>query len=93
MHDREKERLSKLIDRIHQLLTPYVDKDIWEEYLWDDGDIKDVRDVYSLDIVFALDCSHFLASMELNLKNFGDFGLPCNGNTCYDTIGGEFVGK
>ena len=93
MHDREKERLIKLIDRIHQLLTPYVEKDIWEEYLWDDDDIKDVRDVYSLNLDFDLNCTHFLASMELNLKNYGDFGPPCNGNSWYDTIGGELVGK
>ena len=92
MHNREKDRLTQLVNRIHQLLTPYVEKDIWEEWLWEDGDAKDVRDVYSLNLGLDWDETHFLASMDLNLKNYGEFGPPYNGNR-YDTLGGELVGK
>ena len=91
MHNREKERLTKLVNSIHQLLTPYVDKDIWEEWLWDDGDAKSVRDVYSLNLDLDWDETHYLASMELNLKNYGEFGPPSTGKTKYDTLGGELV--
>ena len=39
------------------------------------------------------DETHFLASMDLNLKNFGDFGPPSPETARYDTIGGELVGR
>lgn len=93
MHNREKERLTKLVNRIHQLLTPYVDKDIWEEWLWDAGETRHVRDVYSLRLQMDWDETHFLASMDLNLKNFGEFGPPSKGIMNRDTLGGELVGK
>lgn len=93
MHNREKDRLTKLVNRIHQLLTPYVDKDIWEEWLWDAGETRHVRDVYSLRLQMDWDETHFLASMDLNLKNFGDFGPPSPETARYDTIGGELVGR
>ena len=93
MHNREKERLTELVNRIHQLLTPYVDKNIWEERLLDDDDTKNVRDVYSLDLSLDWEETHYLASMELNLKNFGEFGPPSSGTTNRDTLGGELVGK
>lgn len=93
MHDREKKRLTELINRIHQLLTPYVNKDIWDESLWDDGEIRDVRDVFSLNLGYDWSGTHFLASMELNLKNYGEFGPPHKGKYNYDTIGGQMVGE
>lgn len=92
MHNREKDRLTELIHRIHHLLTPYVDKDIWEEWLWDAGETKNVRDVYSLNLQLDWDETHFLASMDLNLKNFGEFG-PSDNDSRYDTLGGELVAK
>ena len=79
MYNREKERLTKLVNRIHQLLTPYVDKDIWEEWLGEDGNTKNIRDVYSLNLGLDWEETHYLASMELNLKNFGEFGPASKG--------------
>lgn len=93
MHNREKERLTELIRHIHQLLTPYVNKDIWEEGIWNDEDNRNVREVYSLSLDYDDDGTHFLASMELNLKNYGDFGPKYHGLKNYDTIGGELVGN
>ena len=31
--------------------------------------------------------------MELNLKNYGEFGPPYKGKCNYDTIGGQMVGE
>ena len=93
MHNREKERLTKLVNRIHTLLTPYVDKDIWEEWLWEDGNTKNVRDVYSLSLGLDWEETHYLASMELNLKNYGEFGPASKGIMNRDTLGGELEGK
>ena len=93
MHNREKERLTELINRIHQLLTPYVDKDIWEEWTRADDETRNVRDVYSLNLSLDLDETHYLASMELNLKNYGEFGPPSASTSRRDTLGGELVGQ
>ena len=90
MHKREKERLTMLVNRIHEMLAPYVDKDIWDESIWND---RSVRDVYTLNLSFSQDYTHFLASMNLELKNWGDFGPPYEGKKNYDTVGGEMVGR
>ena len=37
--------------------------------------------------------THYLASMELNLKNYGEFGPASKGRMNRDTLGGELVGK
>lgn len=89
----EKERLTELINLIHDLLKPYLDEDIWDECLRNNAESKALRDVYSLELYLDSNYSHFEASLYLKLKNQGEFGPQNDGNKDYDTIGGELFHK